>query len=124
MLTGAAVKKFQRKLGFEQEIMFNFADIITESYVAESLLLRIKKMETVKGGNLDLYKDILDAYIFDSANVVYKNGLEAIYSFIDEANTDKYINALKYYTAVKPVNVKDGRRRIAEKIIDDNKYMF
>ncbi|MCP4178422.1 MAG: acyl-CoA dehydrogenase [bacterium] len=124
MLTEAGVNKFQRKLGLEQEILFNFADIITESYVAESLLLRIKKIETIKGGNLELYKDMLDAFMFDSANVVYNKGLEAIHSFIDENETDKYTNALKYYTTLKHVNIKEGRRRIANKLIDDNRYMF
>ena len=124
MLADAAVNKFKRRLSYEQEILFNFADIITEAYVAESLYLRVKKLEGVKKETIAIYKDILDTYIFDSANIVYTQGLEAIYSFVDEAEQDKYISALRYYTSVKPVNVKEARRRIADKLIADNKYMF
>ena len=125
LLVNAAQDKFGRKLSREQEILFNFSDIIMESYVAESLYLRVKRLQDVKDEKAAaIYKDILDVYLFDSANVVYKNGLEAIYSFIDEDEQEKYIKALRCFTKVKAANVKDARRRIANKLIDDNKYMF
>lgn len=125
LLIDAAQKKFGRKLSREQEILFNFSDIIMESYVAESLMLRVKKLQETKGEKAGaIYKDMLDVYLFDSANVVYKNGLEAIYSFIDEAEQCKYIKALRCFTKVKGNNIKEARKRIANKLIDDNKYMF
>lgn len=125
ILADAATKKFDRKLPYEQEILFNLADIIMESYVAESVYLRVKKIESLKGENaVAVYKDILDSYIFDSANVIYNQGLEAIYSFVDQEDQDKYINALRNYTSIKSVNIKESRRRIADKLIEDNKYMF
>jgi len=95
-----------------------------ETYVSESLYLRVKKLENIKGETIAIYKDILSTFLFDSANIIYKQGLEAIYSFVDDKEQDKYINALYHYTTVKPVNVKETRRRIADKLIDDNKYAF
>ena len=125
LLVDAAHKKFGKKLSREQEIIFNFADIIKESYVAESLYLRVNRLQNLKGEEAGkIYKDILDVYLFDSANIIYNQGLEAVYSFIDEKEQDKYIKALRCLTKVKPVNVKESRRRIADKLIDDNKYMF
>ena len=67
---------------------------------------------------------MLDAFIFDSANTLYNNGLEAIYSFVDTNDQQKYINALRHFTTVMPSNIKEGRRRIADKLIEDNKYSF
>ncbi len=125
LLVDAAHKKFGKKLSREQEIIFNFADIIMESYVAESLYLRVKRLQDLKGENAGkIYKDILDVYLFDSANIIYNQGIEAIYSFIDENEQDAYLKALRCLTKVKPVNVKEAGRRIADKLIDDNKYMF
>ncbi len=125
LLVDAAHKKFGKKLSREQEIIFNFADIIMQSYVAESLYLRVNRLQTLKGEEAGkIYKDILDVYLFDSANIVYNQGIEAIYSFIGENEQDKYIEALRYLTKVKPVNIKEARRRIADKLIDDNKYQF
>ena len=124
MIADYAVKTYGRKLDREQEILFRFANIIMETYVSESLYLRIKKLENKKGDAIAIYKNILATYLFDSASIIYKQGLEAIYSFVDEKEQDKYINALYHYTTVKPVNVKETRRRIADKLIDDNKYAF
>ncbi len=125
MLIDAAQNKFGRKLAREQEILFNFSDIIMESYIAESLYLRVKRLQELKDKKAaSIYKDILDVYLFDSSNVVYKNGLEAIYSFVDEASQCKYIKALRCFTKVKGTNVKEARQRIANKLIDDNRYMF
>ncbi|NPA68278.1 MAG: acyl-CoA dehydrogenase [Chlorobi bacterium] len=125
LLVDAAHKKFGKKLSREQEIIFNFADIIMQSYVAESLYLRVNRLQTLKGEEAGkIYKDILDVYLFDSANIVYNQGIEAIYSFIGENEQDKYIEALRYLTKVKPANIKEARRRIADKLIDDNKYQF
>ncbi len=125
LLVDAAHKKFGKKLSREQEIIFNFADIIKESYVAESLYLRVNRLQNLKGEEAGkIYKDILDVYLFDSANIIYNQGIEAIYSFIDENEQEKYLKALRCLTKVKPVNIKEARRRIADKLIDDNKYMF
>jgi hypothetical protein len=125
MLAEAAQNKLQRNLASEQEIIFNFADIIMESYVSESLLLRVEKLQKVKGADAGkLYRDMLDVYLFDSSNVIYNKAIEAIYSFMDESEQPIYINALRFFTKVKPVNVKESRRQIANKLIEDNKYMF
>ena len=125
ILVNAAHKKFGKKLSREQEIIFNFADIIMESYIAESLYLRVNRLQDLKGEEAGkIYKDMLDVYLFDSSNIVYKQGLEAIYSFIDEAEQEKYINALRCLTKVKSVNIKEARRRIADKLIKDNRYQF
>jgi alkylation response protein AidB-like acyl-CoA dehydrogenase len=125
VLADAALENFKKTLAREQEIIFNFADIIMTSYVAESLYLRIAKMEkTIEGKNIDLYKDILNTYLFDASNEINKHAMEAIYSFIDENDQDKYIKAIRYFSNIFPVNIKHARRRIAEKLIDDNKYIF
>jgi len=125
ILAESALQKFQRQLAREQEIIFNFADIIMVSYVAESIYLRVAKLEKINSEkNIDIYKDILNTYLFDASNEIYKHGLEAIYSFVDENDREKLIKALRYFSNVFPTNVKDARRRIANKLIDDNKYMF
>ncbi|MCD6555560.1 MAG: acyl-CoA dehydrogenase family protein [Bacteroidales bacterium] len=125
LLVDAAHNNFGKKLSREQEIIFNFSDIIMESYVAESVYLRVKRLQEINGEEAGkIYKDMLNVYLFDSSNIIYKQGLEAIYSFIDEAEQEKYINALRCLTKIKPVNIKEARRRIADKLIEDNKYQF
>ncbi len=125
ILSDSAAKKFERKLPYEQEILFNFADIIMLAYVAESVYLRVRKIEKIKGeAAAKIYRDILDVFLFDSANIISNRGIEAVYSTLDENEQAPYLNAVSYLSAVKPSNVKEARRRIADKLIDDNKYCF
>ena len=125
MLIEAAVNKFQRKLVHEQEVLNSIADIIMSTYVAESTMLRIKKLESIKTPeDMKLYKDILDVYVFETASEVYKHAMDAIYSIDDEELIDKMLKGVQVYTKVDGVNTKDACRRIADKLIEENKYCY
>ncbi|MFH1319105.1 MAG: acyl-CoA dehydrogenase family protein [Bacteroidota bacterium] len=125
MLIKSCSEKFQRKLLFEQEILNNISDIITELYVAESLIARVEKLEGLKiKDNIDVYKDIVDVFVYDTAGKINLSGREAIYSFAESDQQDLLLKGLRNYILVAGVNVKEARRRIADKLIDDNKYSF
>jgi alkylation response protein AidB-like acyl-CoA dehydrogenase len=120
-----ASKQFDKKLGQEQEVLNNISDIISEVYVSESLALRVQKLEALKGASaVSLYKDILDVYVYDAAGKIAKRAHDAVYSFATPEDAEKLIKAVDTLTAVKGVNVKDARRRIADKLIADNTYKF
>jgi hypothetical protein len=104
--------------------MNNLSEMATESYITESMTLRVQKIEPMKGSMAPLYKDILDVYVFDAAQKVRKVALNAIYSFASEQDAAKLAKAVETLTSVKGVNTKDARRRIADKLIEDNSYKF
>ena len=125
LLLGAVSEKFERKLVEEQEILFNISDIIIQIYAAESTLLRIEKLESKKGEEyVKIYKDILDVFVYDAANIVHKAALDAISSFTEGDGQKILLDRINMFTKVAPVNVKEARRRIADKLIDDNRYNF
>lgn len=120
----AATNTFGRKLVREQEVLNNIADIITEIYISESLALRVEKIETLKGDAGSLYKDILDVYVFDAAGKVRKWATDAVYSIADGDEADALSRALSVLTTINGINVKEARRRIAAKLIEDNTYSY
>lgn len=122
LLLNSASKTFGRKLVHEQEILNNISDIIMEIYIAESLALRVKKIENIKG-EAGIYRDILDVYVYDSVKKIGKSALDAVYSIEDE-NADDLLKAVTALSEIKGVNVKEARRRIADKLIEDNAYKF
>ena len=125
LLLGAVSEKFERKLVEEQEILFNVSDIIIQIYAAESTLLRIEKSESMKGEEyIKIYKDILDIFVYDAANIIHKAALDAISSFTEGDGQKILLDRINMFTKVAPVNVKEARRRIADKLIDDNRYNF
>lgn len=124
VLIHAAVKKFDKKLVTEQEVQNNLTDMIMETYLAESMLLRIQKMEALKGYSSDLHRNMLSVFIYDAAAKIGKAGFDAINSIEPTALTEKFYNALTELTKVPGINVKERRRIIADKLIEQNKYQF
>lgn len=118
-----AVKQFDKKLINEQEILNNIADMMMETYVSESLSLRVEKLDTIKG-NTPVFKDILDVNIYDTAEIIRKSAYDAVYSFASEEKSPELIKAVDDLTKIRGINVKDSRRRIADKLIEDNSYKF
>ncbi|HOO99997.1 MAG TPA: acyl-CoA dehydrogenase family protein [Bacteroidales bacterium] len=115
-------QKFGRGLIHEQEVLNNIADMMMETYVAESLLLRVAKLEKFKS-DISVYKDMVDVYIYDAADIIRKSAADAICSFAGDETPD-LIKASATLSAVRSFNVKDARRRIADKLIEDNCYKF
>jgi alkylation response protein AidB-like acyl-CoA dehydrogenase len=124
-LLGTLSDKFDRDFLSEQEILFNISDVIMMVYGAESTLLRIEKLESLKGTQaVELYKDMLDVYIYDSASNINKSAKDAINSFVDGEEQKVMLDRIDLFTNVAPVNIKEARRRIADKLIDENLYCY
>ncbi len=125
MIAGAAVQKFMMKLSHEQEILMNVADMITEIYVAESTLLRVEKLIGIKGeAAMALQKDIAIVYLHHSVVLCQNAGREAIQSFAEGDELRVMLMGLKRFTKIDPFNTKDARRRLADELLEENKYAF
>jgi alkylation response protein AidB-like acyl-CoA dehydrogenase len=118
-----AVKQFGKTLVNEQEVMNNITEMMMETYLSESLALRVEKLEGIKG-EVSIYKDILDVNIYDTADKVRKSAADAIFSFASDELCLELLKATETLTKGKGINVKDARRRIADKLIEDNLYKF
>ncbi len=113
------------KMFAEQEIMMNLSDMIIQTYVAESTALRVEKLVALKDeANIAVYKDILDVFVYNAADAINKFGKDIINSFAEKELAKTIVNALNCYTNVGAINVKDARRRIADVLIEENKYKF
>lgn len=125
MIAGAAVQKFMMKLSHEQEILMNVADMITEVYVAESALLRVEKLIGIKGEEaVTLQKDMALVYLQDAVLKSNQAGREAIQSFAEGDELRVMLMGLKRFTKIDPMNTRDARRRVADALLAENKYIF
>jgi len=118
-----AVKTFEKGLINEQEVLNNIADMMIETYVSESLLLRVARLDKIKE-NPTLYRDILDVYIYDASYIIRKSAHDAINTFASGEKSETLVRAIDNLSRVSGINVRDSRRRIADKLIEDNLYRF
>jgi alkylation response protein AidB-like acyl-CoA dehydrogenase len=125
VLMKTVTEKFSRTLVYEQEILNNISDIVMHIYAAESVCLRVQKLEPIKGEeNIKVYRDILDVYIYDAASRIGKCALDTVYSFAFGEVRETLLKGIRTCTLVEGVNVKEARRRIADRLIEENRYCF
>lgn len=125
MLLKAVSEKFTRTLVLEQEILSNISDCIIQLYAAESVVLRVKKMESLNGdAETGLYRDMVDVFVCDAAARIRKYALDTTYSFAYGEVRELLEKAVGHFTTLPGINVKEARRRIADRLIEENKYCF
>ncbi len=126
MVSGAAAK-YQMDglidLKNEQEIVMNIADIMMDIYVAECVLLRIRKMESL-GHNTDLQGQMMKVFFNDAIARISKNASDALSSFADGDALRMMLNGVKRFSKYEHINVKNARRAVAKKLIEANAYCF
>ncbi len=125
MVAGAALQKFGQAFQDEEEVIMNIADMLMLTYATESTLLRVEKLSKIYDPEkLAIYKDILDVFSFDTAWKMYKIGVDTVNAFAKGDEQQAMLMGMKRFTKVDPVNTKDARRRIADKLIEDGYYNF
>lgn len=123
MVAGAAVQKLMMQLDKEQEILMNIADMAIEVFHAESALLRVMKLASLRGdAAVATQNDIMRTYLYDAADRINKAGKDALNSFADGDELRMMHIGLKRFTKVEPFNCKDARRRISDRLVADNGY--
>ena len=126
MVAGAAAKlQMEGKLDLknEQEIIMNVADMLSDLFLAESLLLRVEKLAGMTGKvKQEVYDAILRVFIHDATLRMNKNGTDALASFAEGDLLRTMLMGLKRFTKYPAQNVKTLRRMVADVLIDANEY--
>lgn len=127
LISGAAGKKLKKKLIEEQEIILNLSTILAEAYVSESVLLKVKKLDSLPDKDLPRFaiqEKMMQLYLYETLDKVQKAAKDAIAGF--STGTEKKIltfltgKLLKNYDQ----NPKDLRRSVADYTLKHGEYPF
>lgn len=125
MVAGAAVQKLMMTLAKEQEILMNIADMLIELYVSESILLRAEKYSNQVGPEeAAMQIHMARVYINDASDRIMIAGKNALNAFTEGDEQKMMLMGLRRFTKSSPLNTKELRQQIAQKIIAENKYCF
>jgi len=127
IITGAAGRKLKTKLVEEQEIVMNLADIMGVAFMAESAILRVKKLKSDKDTDKEQLKikvKMTQLYVYEALEIARKaaeNAIDSYASGVEKFTMKRVVNSLlKSYE----INPKDTRRAIADAAIAANQYPF
>ncbi|MCS7019418.1 MAG: acyl-CoA dehydrogenase family protein [Cytophagales bacterium] len=125
MVAGKAAQTFGPALEEQQEIMMHVADMIIETYVAESALLRTEKLVNIRGEEAcRQYINMARLYLNRAVDKVAYHGKEAINSFATGDEQKVMLMGLKRFAKMNPINATAIRRQLADYVIAQNKYPF
>ncbi|QTC40075.1 acyl-CoA dehydrogenase family protein [Bacillus sp. V3] len=124
MLAGLAAQKFGKALEKEQEILVNIADIVSNAYAMESVVLRTEKA-LEKGGAEKAKQKLLYTQIFcqEAFNEIEAHAKETLVATEQGDTLRMMLSALRKFTRHTPINLIAVKREASEKLVDAEKYV-
>ena len=123
MVAGTAVQKYMQKLEEEQEVLMAIADMAIQTYVTESVYLRVAKLVARDGEEAHLVeKAILDSLIVEAAQKIRSAGEDAIFHISEGDLQRMLLLGVKRFTKIQPVDLFAKHRLIADYFLKENRY--
>jgi alkylation response protein AidB-like acyl-CoA dehydrogenase len=125
MTLGTAAQKFMMKLGDQQEILIGIADIIMDAYAMESAILRAQKLAAAQGeAAAARYLDMTRVFCNDAVERIDARAKNTLAGMAEGDELRTLLAALRRFTKLTPVNTIAARQRIADVMIEANKYVY
>jgi alkylation response protein AidB-like acyl-CoA dehydrogenase len=125
MTLGTAAQKYMAALAGQQEILMGVADIIIDTYAAESAILRAQKVASARGEEQAArYVDMAAVFASDAADRVETNARRVLAAMSEGDELRTLLAALRRFTKRTPADTVAARRRIADVLIGANKYAY
>jgi butyryl-CoA dehydrogenase len=122
--SGIASQKYMQALADQQEIMGALADIVIETYAAESALLRAQKMIERQGESAaGLAVAVARVYLQQALEGVETSARKVITAVADGDMLRTQLAILKRLTKYEPFNTIALRQQIAQRVIEAGKYV-
>lgn len=125
LCAGVAVQKYMTKINDEQEIMSGLTDAIMEIYAMESGLLRTLKLAETKGEKAAEYHiDATRVFINDAVQRIELSCRNVLASISSGDDLRMQLSALRRFTKLMPINTIELRRKIGQKVAQEEAYIF
>jgi hypothetical protein len=124
LAAGLAAQKYGKTLEREQEVLANIADLVSNVYAMESVVLRTEKAIAKTGVEKNhqklLYTQIFCQEAFNASEAIAKETLVAI----EHGDTLRImLSSLRKFTRHTPINVIAKKREAADVIIEAERYI-
>jgi alkylation response protein AidB-like acyl-CoA dehydrogenase len=125
MTLGTAAQKYMMKLGDQQEILLGIADIIMDAYAMESAILRTQKLAAAQGeAAAARYIDMTRVFCNDAVERIEARAKNTLAGMSEGDELRTLLAALRRFTKLTPVNTIAARQRIANVMIEANRYVY
>lgn len=124
LAAGLAAQRFGTKLEKEQEVLANIADIASNIFAMESVLLRTAKAIGRHGEAKEQQKILYtEIYCQEAMEAIEKDAKETIIASVEGDNQRMMLAALRKLTRSTPHNVIVKKREAANRLVQAEKYV-
>jgi len=124
MVAGTAMQRYGVKLEQEQEVLSYLADILIDTYAAESSVLRAQDAAARKVSNADAHADAARITTNEAAGRIELAARSCLAAMAEGDTLRTQLAALRRLMKVTPVNTVAMRRRLAEATSAKGGYLF
>jgi hypothetical protein len=124
MVAGTAMQRYGMKLEQEQEVLSYLADILIDTYAAESAMLRARDAVARKIGNAELHQQAASIAVNEAAGRIELAARSALAAMADGDTLRTQLAALRRLMKVTPVNTVEMRRKLADATVAAGNYIF
>src|SRR3990172_8285300 len=125
MTLGTAAQKYMMALGDQQEVLLGIADIITDTYAMESAILRTCKLSEAGGEEAAArFIDMTKVFCNDAMERIEINARNTLAAMAEGDELRTLLAALRRFTKLTPMNTVAARQRIANVLIEANKWVY
>jgi hypothetical protein len=124
MVAGTAMQRYGTKIEQEQEVLSFLADILIDTYAAESAVLRARDAVTRKLQNADQHASAASIAVNEAAGRIELAARSALAAMADGDTLRTQLAALRRLLKVTPVNTVAMRRTLADAAVARGGYIF
>jgi alkylation response protein AidB-like acyl-CoA dehydrogenase len=124
MLAGTAMQRYGEKLQDEQEVLTYLADILIDTYAAESALLRARRGLADAAPTAELQADAASVSVHEAAGRIEVGARHCLAAMGEGDTLRTQLAALRRLLKVTPANTVAMRRRLADAMVARGGYLF
>ena len=124
MVLGVAMQTFGEKLTEQQEVLMHVADIVIDTYSAESAVLRAVAASSRRAQRADLHVDAARVFVNDAAMRIDAAARQALAATTEGDTLRTMLAGLRRLLKVTPINTVALRRRLADEAVSRGAYPF
>lgn len=125
MTLGTAAQKYMMALGDQQEILLGIADIIMDAYAMESAILRAQKLAASQGEDAAArFIDMTRVFCNDAVERIEASAKNTLAGMSEGDELRTLLAALRRFTKMTPMNTIAARQRIANVLVEGNRWAY
>jgi alkylation response protein AidB-like acyl-CoA dehydrogenase len=124
MMLGLAMQTYGQKLSDEQEVLTHIADIVIDTYSAESAVLRAEAAFNSHASNASFQADAARVFVNDAAMRIEAAAKQALAAMTEGDTLRTMLAGLRRLLKVTPINTVAPRRRLADETVARGAYPF